>query len=274
MKETLAERNSLLGEIISKQQSAKIPAIMQSAAAAVTAVSAMAGSKPGEFSQYEIRFLLSASLLELKLVLEAAKQRLIAPPLRNMEVAAWNGLLMPKQGVWLDLLLGCRMSDAATIFEKSLGRKPVSAAETTGFLAEIIRIIAGGFMRTLRLRDESTCMPLLSRCIQTQLTGGNQPATSESRSYDITIEGKPFTLTVLCAPCERQLVDVSNVRELDVLAEPFPPKEISELPILKLGTVMNPRFVEKLHEQADLTKLDYQATVHRPSALSRYFYSL
>ena len=271
----ISERNQLLAEMLRNQQSAKVPSIMQTAATAVSAVKQAAqANKIGEFGQYELRYMVSAALLELKLVLESTHQRLVPPQLSKAEFCAWSPILLQREGLWIDIILSGSLNDAATLFEKSLKRKPSGNSETLAFLAEITRIIAGAFMRTLQLKDPQTIAPLSTRALMPFLVGPMPGLGHANRSHDLCIEGKNLSLTIAHHACPCTEIEQANLRELDILEGPIPPHSVSETPQFHAGTLLTRRFVEKLREQSELTRFDYMASIRRPSSLARYFNNL
>lgn len=267
----VAERNKLLGEMLSQQNSAKVPKIMQSAAAAVASVKMASAKQPAhEFGSYEIRYIVSSSLLELRLALESTKERLMPPNLKHEDFCAWAPIHLRTSGMWMDLLLSGSFSDAALLLEHSLGRKAGSAAEAQAFMAEVVRIISTAFLRAIKVKEPDAHQPFPPRSMTLDPEGPPPPMVPKTRCHDLHIDGKCFRLVLCATPTPMEEVDPSELRELDILAEQLPPPSISEVPLFKAGTIMSGRFVEKLHEQAELTRIDYKVRIIRPSPLSRH----
>lgn len=267
----VAERNKLLGEMLSQQHGAKVPKIMQSAAAAVASVKMASANQPAhEFGTYEIRYVVSSSLLELRLALESTKERLMPPNLRQEDFCAWAPIHLRSSGMWMDLLLSGSYSDAGHLLEKALGRKAGSAVEAQGFMAEIVRIISTAFMRTIRVKEPDTQQPFPPRALAVDADGPPPPMVPKTRCHDLNIEGRCFRLILCATPTPIEEIEPAELRELDILAEQLPPPSVSEVPLFKAGTIMSGRFVEKLHEQAELTRLDYKTRIIRPSPLARH----
>lgn len=269
------ERNQLLGEMLSQRSSSKISNILQNSAATVTAVQQSSPPrKAGDFSSYDIRYMCAATLMEMKLALEDTTARMAPPNLRSAEFCAWIPLLLPAEQLWMDLLLGGCMSDAAALFERSLQRKPENYKETLGFLSELLRIMANGFHRSLQLQDPQTVSPVGPRATQPILSKSMPFIPQGTKSHDLIIDGCRLTLTFIHHSCPRTEVEPGGLREFDYLGEALPPAQVTAIPLFKKGSIMGRRFVDKLREQAELTRFDYVATVHRPSPMGRYFMGL
>ena len=172
--EALHQRNSLLGELISKQQPAAVPAAPVVPPASLVPAPAVvsvpdAAPKPPKtdvlFTTHEIRYLLSATLMELRLVLERVTLRadVIEPKLVNY--GAWSAIMLHTKGYWMDLLLLAKGEATGKLFAQSLGRVSTSMGENEVFLAELARVVGLGFTRTLNTRQASAGQPLLSRTL-------------------------------------------------------------------------------------------------------------
>jgi CheY-like chemotaxis protein len=272
--EVLIQRNSLLGELISKRQG--VEAQEQPAPVAKPVVTPKNAEKPPEpkptdFTDHEVRYMLSIALLELRVALQGVKPRLKAPDFRATECCAWGGLLIPAHDLWLDLALEGSSAAADVLFERSLGRKPQTEVDTTGFMAEMARMIAICFSRTLQVRAGEISQPLMSRAMRLPLTFAPVPIPSVIRSYDLVIENLGFRLMIAVERCAKRQLEPNEVHQLDILAEPFPPKEISSVPILNEGVVLTARFIEKMLANEVAVQQGQCAVVRRPTKLARYF---
>jgi len=270
--EVLSQRNSLLGELISKRQGAVEQAIP---AAKPTATSKHAEKqserKPTDFSDHEVRYMLSISLLELRLALQGVSPRSRPPEFRFAEYCAWSGLLLPEQDAWVDMVVVGETKTAEQLFERSLGRRPQTEVEASGFMAEMARMVAIGFSRMIRARAGDAVQPLMSRALRLSISTPTVPVPSEIRSYDLVVESLPFRLMVATEPCGKRMLTPEAVHLLDILAGPFPPREISSVPIFNEGVVMTPRFIEKLLSHDVALHQGECVAVRRPTKLSRYF---
>jgi len=266
-----------------KQASRKeSPSKLDEPAAVPATVTVTAGNTPvlkkelrtTDFSNQEIRFLLSATLMEMRLVLEAAKVRNGAEPLslKSCEYCAWGALMLPADHVWMDVMVAVKAATLTALFEKALARKATTEVEHRYFLAEIARAIVMGFMRTLDRRGGGGVQhPLMSRTVKVDTRNMFPALPPDSKSYDLVIEGEAAQLILSHHDCPVLELVPGALRELDVLAEPFPPKAVSEIPMFMEGMVLTPRFIEKLVFHVETSQVAEQVKVRRPSGMAQYF---
>jgi CheY-like chemotaxis protein len=270
--EVLSQRNSLLGELISKRQGAVEQAIPAAKPIATSKkLEKPTEQKPTDFSDHEVRYMLSIALLELRLALQGVSPRSKPPEFKFSEFFAWSGLLLPERDAWVDLVVVGETKPVEQLFERSLGRKPQTEAETLGFMAETARMVAIGFARMIRARAGEPLQPLMSRALRRSISTAAVPVPPEIRSYDLVVENLPFRLMIVVEPCAKLMLTPEAVHTLDILAGPFPPREISSVPIFNEGVVMTPRFIEKLLSHDVALQQGDCVTVRRPTKLSRYF---
>jgi sigma-B regulation protein RsbU (phosphoserine phosphatase) len=268
--ESHEQRNQLLGEISVKQKVADAPAVAKAAAVSPAGKKEI---KPTDFSNQEIRFLLSATLMEMRLVLEAAKVRNGAEPLslKSCDYCAWGGLLLGNDNAWLDIMVALKATTLTALFGKALDRKATSEVEHRYFLAEIARAIMMGFMRTLERRSGGVQHPLMSRTVKVETSSAFPPLPPESKSYDLVIEGEAVQLILAMHECPALELAPASLRELDVLAEQFPSRAVSEIPMFMNGVVLTPRFIEKLVYHVETSQVGELVRVRRPSGMAQYF---
>ncbi len=264
------QRSQQLGEISVKQKVADAPVAVAKAAPAAAGKKEI---KPTDFSNQEIRFLLSATLMEMRLVLEAAKVRNGAEPLslKSCDYCAWGGLLLGNDNAWLDIMVALKGTTLTALFGKALDRKATSEVEHRYFLAEIARAIMMGFMRTLERRSGGVQHPLMSRTVKVETSSAFPPLPVDSKSYDLVIEGEAVQLILAMHECPSLELAPGSLRELDVLAEQFPSRAVSEIPMFMNGVVLTPRFIEKLVYHVETSQVGELVRVRRPSGMAQHF---
>ena len=160
------------------------------------------------------------------------------------EYTAWAGLILESDGVWVDLLLEVGSRAMTTIFEKSLGRQPVSDKERQQFLAETHTIISSAFKTELQGKGFMNFAPILTRVAHT--LGCRMPVPPKRESHRYAVAGVTIGLTLVWRECRRQMLSPNWLRVSDIMADAYPPREVSENPLLSKGTVLTERFIEKL----------------------------
>lgn len=268
--EALIQRNSLLGELISKRQGTDEQA-RPVIAAKPTVTHKKVELRPTDFSDSEVRYMLSIALLEMRLALQGVTLRSRPPEFHFGEFCAWSGLLVPEHDAWLDLVIVGDSASAQSLFERSLGRRPQTDVEIIGFMAEQARMIAIGFTRMMRVRAGEVAQPLMSRAIRLDISSPPLPVPAENRSYDLVIENLPFCLLTSMEPCEKRLLAPGAVKALDILAAPFPPSSVSMIPMFNEGVVLTPRFIEKMLTHDIAARHGECAAIRRPTTLALHF---
>lgn len=264
--EALSQRNSLLGEMMGRKSG---PAPAGAAQKTQHMVPRHAKGNPANFSMHEIRFLLSASLIELRLAVESASPVEGLPSESALHLCGWACLVASEPGLWMDLILDARHEEAVKLFQKSLGRDPRTDNETAVYFAEVVRTIAQGISRTLAIRAGEVVMPLMSRGRLAQPRA--IPLPLECQSYHVKVDSTNLRLTLAVQGQSKLKLAAADLREADILADQYPPREVSEVPLFKPGTTLTPRFIERIAYNSEGLSEENHATIFRPSRLARFF---
>jgi hypothetical protein len=179
--------------------------------------------------------------------------------------------MLPGDQAWLDVMVAVKTTTLTTLFGKALTRKANSEVEHRYFLAEMARAIVMGFMRTLERRGGGVHHPLMSRTVKVDTRNMFPALPADSRSYDLVIEGEDVQLILAQHDCPLLELPPPALRELDVLAQPFPSKALSEVPMFMEGMVLTPRFIEKLISHVETSDIEEAVKVRRPSGMAQYF---
>ena len=123
----------------------------------------------------------------------------------------------------------------------------------------------------MRVRAGEVSQPLMSRSMKLVLAAHPVPVPPVNRSYDLVIENLSFRLLTAQEPCARRLLSPSAVHTLDILAGPFPPREVSHVPMFNEGVVLTPRFIDKMLTHDVAAQQGECAAIRRPTKLARYF---
>lgn len=168
-------------------------------------------------------------------------------------------------------MVATKSATLTALFEKALDRKATSEVEHRYFLAEIARAIMMGFMRTLERRSGGVQHPLMSRTVKVETSSAFPPMPPDSKSYDLVIEGEAVQLVLAMHECPSLELAPGSLRELDVLADQFPSRAVSEVPMFMNGVVLTPRFIEKLAFHVETSQVGELVRVRRPSGMAQYF---
>lgn len=191
---------------------------------------------------------------------------------RPMAFTAWAGVVYVKEQVWIDLLLEVDAAAAATMYQKLLKRAPASHRETLDFLAETHTIVSAAFRGDAQGRSGDVISPLLSRALRTgEAHHRVLPVPPERETHTYALQGYAIRLTVVRHPGCVEMKTAGQLQQSDILAEPFPPPEVSDLPLLSGGVMLSERFIEKLSSMAESELKTLLVPVFQASRLAAYF---
>lgn len=191
---------------------------------------------------------------------------------RPMAFTAWAGLVYVKEQVWIDLLMEVDAAGAAAMFQKLLKRTAGSHRETLDFLAETQTIISAAFRNESLVRGGDVITPIFSRALRTgEAHHRVMPVPPERETHTYAMQGYAIRLTVVRRTDCIDLKTAGQLSESDILAEPFPPPEVSDLPLLSQGVMLSERFIEKLSSMAESELKTLLVPVFQASPLAGYF---
>lgn len=265
--ESLAQRYNLLGEI----------AALHGARARTTAETApapetVAQQLPGTISSEKVDAIMVRTIGELGLGKASPAQIDHGDTHHAAAFTAWGGVILIKDQVWVDFLLELDAAAASTIFQKILKRVPGSDRETLDFLAETHGIICAAFRAELGAKGGEVLSPLLSKALRTGEAHHRVlpvPKDRETRTY--AMPGCAVRLTIVRNTGCVELKTAGQLHDADILAEPFPPPEVSDIPLLSTGMVLNDRFIEKLSTMAGSELKTLLVPVLQLSPVASYF---
>ena len=278
--EGLLQRHNLLGEIFGKQGQGRgagrggertVPEPPRSVAGRANTVAGKAITTPATLSPNYLNNLLTRALNEIGL--SGAKAE-------TLEGGSWNGasmftawapLILPKEGIWVDLLLEVDDTSAVAKFEAMLGRIPVSERELLDFLAETFNLISTALRNYIAASGTTVLLPVISRSIRTASMNMRIPASAQVSNHQLTLPTLQLVVSAVrqLSPVVRK--SLGQLREFDLLAENLPSPSTKEVFLLNQGVLLNDRYIEKLVSLARAEARDFQVPVIRPSPLAEFF---
>jgi DNA-binding response OmpR family regulator len=266
--ELMIHRYNLLGEIVSQTSQ--------------TATSARANSVQGNFCQpaqpgvateltdREIEAIVGRTLSELGLG-ETRAQLVTQPgPYKAAPFTAWAGLILPKENVWIDLLLEASAEEMDKLCEKSLHRAG-RGKEVQGVLAETQTILSAALKTAIQTKGGKVLAPLLSRVRFTQSFERPMPSIPNRRSHSFTFGDCSLGLTIVVNQCRPRRKEPEELRPLDILAEPVFNSKMPEVPLANQGEILNERYIERLAVMALDETQGLLVPVFEPSEIAHYF---
>jgi CheY-like chemotaxis protein len=265
--ELLAQRYNLLGEIVAAHGAKSRSSTSSAAPAEPSSPTPVAGPTLERIDAIMVRTIGDLGLGK------AAVAQIEAPPThRAAAFTSWAGLVFTKEQVWVDLLLEVDQQAAAIMFQRMLKRVPGSVRETLDFLAETHTIFSAAFKADFQAKGVEIITPILSRALRTGEAHHRVlpvPAERETRTY--ALPGFAIRLTIVRHPGCVEMKTAGQLGEQDILAEPFPPPEVSDLPLLSQGVILSERFIEKLSALAESELKTLLVPVFQVTPLAAYF---
>jgi sigma-B regulation protein RsbU (phosphoserine phosphatase) len=247
--ESLAQRYNLLGEIVALHGGRG----RADAAAQIAAEEASSKlTPPGVIPVEKVNAIMVRTIAELGLGKAAPAQIEQDEAYHPLAFTAWGGLILLKDQIWIDLLLELDAAAAGMIFHKMLKRVPSSDRETLDFLAETHTIVCAAFRAELQAKGAEVLSPLLSRALRTGDAHHRVlPVPKERETFTYGMSGGALRLTIVRGHDCVESKTAGQLHDGDILAEPFPPPEVSDIPLLSQGMILNDRFIEKLSVMAE-----------------------
>jgi hypothetical protein len=190
---------------------------------------------------------------------------------RAQGFTAWAGLAIPSRGIWVDLLLTVDDENASAWHHFILHQRPTTRTQTLRFVAEKHALLCDSLKTALAEDHCAAISPLASHCAYFERPGSILPVS-------VAVERLAFNLVDLSAnfqlwiqPCPIQWKRSTQLNSGNIVAEIFPPAQVSNLAYLNQGMVLSDRYIEKIIELADTEFKDLKIAVFQPSPLAAWF---
>ena len=194
------------------------------------------------------------------------------PETAPLQVLAWFGLLLLPAGLWLDVLLETDANRSAAVFERARGLPPVGPGELTSFCGEIHAAIAEALRAHLQAARHETAAPF------EVVVPGDAPAPflrclagRKGRTHRFALGDLRVCVTLLASPSPQQSKRPDQLREFDVLGQPYPPMESNEIMIMPEGFLLTERYIERLGRFSEVRAEVPPVLMHRPSSLAMHY---
>jgi len=185
----------------------------------------------------------------------------------NLDSVAWAGVLLAKEGTWVDLFIETNPADAKALLDQarvaaSSCRGPRDYCEK---LQSSLRDSLASVLRAMGCEVHIPSRPLAIDPIEAALALGDQAL--QRHSY--RVGDAEFNFAFLEQPCPRQEKSTAQLRPFDVLVAPYPPTSTHQVPLLRAGVVLKEQLIEKLQDFAAATIAEVPPVpVHTPSAVA------
>lgn len=186
-------------------------------------------------------------------------------------VAAWAGLILVREQLWIDLVLETELAAATSVFAKFLSSRNAAGGDLPGFLAEAQTIFSVMYKTALQDRGHELLTPFLShaRTVKGPLPAGDTPSSPLELQFDVG--GAYLGVTIHQQACPPRVRTAAELRPHDVMAEAFPPAQADTVPFLVQGMVLTDRVIAKLSAYDEAKLCTHSVPVFEPTPLARQF---
>jgi CheY-like chemotaxis protein len=192
-------------------------------------------------------------------------------PAAMPDYAAWFGLLLTKEDLWLDLLLEADEASLTKLFTLAKRREDFLQVELAHFCATIILSIGNEIKTILSGRGSEVLEPFPACTTENHAGRLSNRLPSGATRLHYEIAQATITLVILPHASPRQSLRVDQVHAHDILASYYPPAAAPEHAPFRKGLALEGSILNKIKEIAHDTPGNPPIAFYRPSPLAVYF---
>jgi len=192
-------------------------------------------------------------------------------PAAMPDYAAWFGLLLTKENLWLDLLLEADEASVTKLFALAKRRQDCGQDELAHFCAGILLSIGGEIRNILTARSGEVLAPFPVSTIENHAGRLSNRVQGASTRLHYEVDQATITLALLAhaSPCQSLRADQLHAQ--DILANHYPPATAQEDAPFGRGLALDGPTLVKIKQVAQDTPGTPSIPCYRPSALAVYF---
>jgi CheY-like chemotaxis protein len=185
---------------------------------------------------------------------------------------AWVGFLVPKQQLWIDLLLEANDANLRTLHRQSTEATTDTEADRSKFVQRLLTAIRDALASVFRATNEPVTSPLPLQLVRSRFAPCPPISSEIAVRHHYSIGEATITLTVVTHPCPLENKDSEQLQVFDVLAESYPPPDTHRVPLLPGRVALTEGFIEKLRQYARIAVTDVPPIrVHEPSTIALHY---
>jgi hypothetical protein len=192
-------------------------------------------------------------------------------PAAMPDYAAWFGLLLTKENLWLDLLLEADEASVTKLFALAKRRQDYGQDELASFCAGLLLSIGGEIRTILSARGSEVLTPFPASTTENHAGRLSNRVQGASTRLHYEVDQATLTLAILPHASPRQSLRVDQLHAHDVLANHYPPAAAEGHAPFGKGLALDGPVLGKIKEVAHDTPGNPPIAFHRPSALAVYF---
>ena len=242
----MIERHELLGEMV------------------VTRHAQGEASSTGAFDRGEFQGLITAAFQQFKTVIlpvDQARGVTFQNPL-----SVWDAVVLPRHGVWIDIILDIPQATARQVFEQSLHRPPDTKRESESFIIEAHSLIR----KIIQTKLKNSGLENIAPFVATATTQDRGHVDEGTQAYYFSTEHGPLRVVIIHSMCATIEKAPRQVNALDLLPRGFPPD--APMPIINANTAIDNSLRHRLRHFADDMTEPPKVPVIEPSETARWFH--
>jgi CheY-like chemotaxis protein len=195
-------------------------------------------------------------------------------PAAMPDYAAWYGLLLPRENLWLDLLLEVDEGSATKLFALAKRRPDLGRDELADFCAGILQAIGHGINAIQAARGSDILAPFPASATENYAGRLASQITGPATRVHYEIDQATVTLVLLPYASPRQSLRADELRVLDILADYYPPAAAPDEALFQKGMALDEHLLGRIVKFSQGTPNPPPIPCHRPSALAAHFSQL
>ncbi len=183
--------------------------------------------------------------------------------------AVWTVLLLPDQGIWVDLAVETADTSVRPLQTTFLGTATPSSDGPMGPMADVLHILRSSVCGSLRAKGIMTIAPLLYKAMTARslaaTNGSNAPRWRKTYTNDA---GIALRVSAWFTSGSIEQKPVRQIRMKEVLMESFASPINPEIVLINKGTLVTQRIWDRLAEIADSSPSDFRVRSMSASPLA------
>jgi sigma-B regulation protein RsbU (phosphoserine phosphatase) len=192
-------------------------------------------------------------------------------PAAMPEYAAWYGLLLTKENLWLDLLLEADEASLIKLFALAKRRPDLGREELANFCASILLPIGHGINSIQSARGSEIFVPFPVGATEDYVGRLSHQITGPATRLHYEIDQATITLVLLPHASPRQSLRPDQLRLMDVLADQYPPAAAPHEALFPKGLALDEQLLGQIMKFTQGASNPPLLLCHRPSPLAVYF---
>ena len=216
---------------------------------------------------FELESLVGGALTEMGLG-DVVGESVETHPKTRPDFCVLHFVILPQRSAWIDFVLETDRASALAIYALFSGLSEAEDTDLEDMLRETMNLIHGALKVAFKKEDGSLIIPVVPQSVDADQVLRGRGGLSHERRYLFRAPGLTLRLTMVAriAPITRR--QLRDLRLANVLVEALCPDENQEVVLIKSGTMLNERTLEKVLDIAEFDTEGKTLPVIDPSPLA------